>query len=88
MIGLCHECLSSGVEINVHKGRIFCNNCIEPKQPIIKINTSFLLQFEDLPQASQQERLNSLEAIASDTADRIFHRKMNSERVNEVIDKG
>lgn len=87
MIGLCHFCFSSGVEITSHKGRIFCSNCINPVITIPEIKTTTLL-FEDLPQASLEERSLSLARISADTADRIFHKKMNSERVNEVFDKG
>ena len=87
MIGLCHVCLRSGIETTTSKGRVFCKDCTNPivSQPLISTN---MLPFEDLPQYSEEERTIHLERISNDTFDRIFHKKMNSERVNEVIDKG
>ena len=90
MIGLCHNCLISAVEVFVKKGHIVCKECLVDtpnfyKEPEKKIIGDVTLPFEDLPQGTEQERLNASERIAADIFDRHYQRKMNSERVSEVF---
>lgn len=85
MLGLCHVCFTSGIPIQFTKGLLHCQKCIGIKEKEVEKKQEKILAFEDLPQASPEEREENLTRIGKDMFDRIYHKKMNSERVLEVI---
>jgi len=56
MIGLCHYCLTSGIEIFVNRGVIRCQSCIGKMKAAIAAKAAKILQFEDLPEISKDQR--------------------------------
>jgi len=87
MKGLCHDCLTTNVDLFITKGKIQCESCKNaPEKEKEKIKEEIrLLDFEDLPQATEQERLNYLEANSADVMERIFIRNFKNDRVSEPL---
>jgi len=56
MIGLCHFCLTSNLLLFPIKGIIRCYTCIGKIKPPEVLKQSEMLLFEDLPEASADQR--------------------------------
>lgn len=78
MIGLCHSCLTSGIEIGVVKGKIICDNCILSgvksivKQPDLEER----LAFSELPQAHPDEVARLSYKFSEESFERIMKRRI------------
>jgi len=74
MIGLCHFCLISGIEIFVNKRNIRCAKCrTAVKQPERK-DEGHLLKFEDAPVPTDKQREETINRIAKESYERLLKR--------------
>lgn len=88
MIGLCHSCLTSGIEVSVNKEQIRCANCInkpDAEKLIDMPDYSPLLEFETLPAGSKEERERSLEMIVDELFEKAFVLYCKNERISEPL---
>ena len=85
MKGLCHFCNSSNIELSVIKGEIRCIHCVGKKITQTEKKKLDKLPFEDLPQASEQERLDNIERVSADVMERSFARYIKNERLSEPL---
>jgi len=74
MKGLCHFCLISNIEIQIHKGQTRCSKCRNlVKKPPIQ-DSSPLLKFEDLPEARKEVREEITNRLAKEGLERLLKR--------------
>jgi hypothetical protein len=84
MLGLCHNCLSSGVTVNVTKGRVHCekSGCIEGKKPgPLPFKYQEKLPFEDLPQGDPKTRHQHAEKVLIEKFDKELLEKIALDRL-------
>jgi hypothetical protein len=82
MLGLCHRCLSSGLEVKVTRGFIHCSQC--PPQPmpkVAKVVNTTKLPFEDLPQGDPKTRHQYAYRVLINLADQSLVEKMALDRL-------
>ena len=82
MLGLCHRCLSSGIEVKVTKGFIHCSQC--PPQPKPKLDFPLYspkLPFEELPQGDPETRHQHAYRVLIDLSDQTLVEKMALDRL-------
>lgn len=88
MIGLCHFCLTSGVEIFVNKQQIRCAKCInhpDVRNMLDMPDYSPLLEFENLPTGSEEQRRKALEMIVDEIYEKSFVLYCKNERISEPL---
>ncbi len=88
MIGLCHFCLTSGVEVFVNKQLIRCAKCInhpDVRNMLDMPDYSPLLEFENLPTGTPEQRRKALEIIVDDLFEKAFVLYCKNERISEPL---
>jgi len=81
MLGLCHTCLSSGVELFVTKGHTHCSNTnctINKKTLEDPPEYQAPIEFEDLPQADLLHRSDHAYEVAA-----IYYKKELMDKIAE-----
>jgi len=74
MKGLCHSCLTSNVELNIHKNRICCADCLDFGDHVVASPIVHPDEFPDLKIPIEQERIDLL----YDMAEKQFEKMKNS----------
>lgn len=59
MRGLCHFCLTSNVELEIHKKRISCINCVEQKAVKVRSPRVVIDEFPELKILTKEKRRES-----------------------------
>lgn len=88
MIGLCHVCLTSGVPLFITKRKIHCVNCKDRdvrSQKEEEKKEEIKLQFEDLPQATLEDRIKHITNVVEDLDEIAFVKWMKNERISEPL---
>jgi len=74
MKGLCHSCLTSNIELQIHRNRIVCSDCLDFGEHVVASPTTRPDEFPDLKVPTENERRDIIE----DYAEKMFEKLKNS----------